>query len=574
MPTRSVTLGDLDRVPPALRYQLQQLGPARVLERGASWFGSAPSLAELGHAMIANDQPVEVRARGCAWLALFPSADMARRLAKLAIDRSTPRPVREQAIAALGHRQVRALHPETVWPSDAIAIADEALAQVADESTQAGSVTLDRLVEALRHVRSELVAAIFAKAPTLWSDAIESFATPPLARVLVVSIDDIPPRSRIRVLRLIVATLGDEALPLLVSRLAGTSVEERLETLQLAVTAGGERYLGILEDSVRGMRSIELIRRRAKWHLANAGVVPTVRGLSIARVTATLPVTARAERCGEAADDLAALARFERYRERSLYELWAWMVRGAADPIRASELIAAHPGSMPIVGELYLSDLARRGTVDALITAATELGAFDLGALQLAIWGRPLAALELATAAKVQTPELACARSLACYRAGRPDLAVRILDEDLPPAEITGESYAGFPGRHERWMAQHAPLDRPAIAALSNGLAGVLALIRPVPDDAEPDRRAFEPVLAVEQRLRRTVAASTVYVAGDVDDPLQLAAAIERAGARQVSGPLPGTDFYILGSGCSAELIGQLERQGARRIGVHELGAP
>lgn len=580
-----MTLGDLDRLPPALRHQLQQLVDAlatrrvaaaiavpRMIERGAAWFGGAPALAELGHWMIAADQPEQLRASGCSWLAMFPSLDTARRLAKLATDRATPRTIRDHAIDALGNRQVKALHPETLWPSDAVAIADEALASVADESITAGSVTSDRLIEALRHVRSELIAAIFAQAPTLWSDAIEAFATPPLARVLLVSIGDIPPHARIRTLRLIVATLGEEALQLIVSRLADAPIDERLEMMQLAIAVGGERYLGLLEDSVRGMRSIELIRRRARWHLANPGVIPTVRGLAVARVTATLPVSERAARCGEAADDLAALVRFERHRERYIYGMWAWMVRGAADPIRASEVVAAHPASASIVGELHLAHLARRGSVDSLISVATELGAADLGALQLAIWGRPLAALELAAAAPVHTPELVCARAVACYRAGRPDLTARILDEDLPPAEPTGGPHVEFPGPHEQWLIERAPLQRPAIAAIHGGLAGVLALIRPAPDDAQPDHRAFEPVLAVEHRLRRTVAASTVFVAGDVEDPTLVAAAIERAGARQVIGPLPGTDFYILGTGCSAELIAQLERQGTRRIAIHELG--
>src|SRR5678815_1250953 len=111
------------------------------------------------------------------------------------------------------------------------------------------------------------------------------------------------------------------------------------------------------------------------------------------------------------------------------------------------------PESQELVRELYLEDLARRGRVKQLTAAAQTLRGADLGALQLAIWGRPLAALELAATARHHTPELVCARALACYRAGRPDLTDRILVEDLPPSEFTGDDgLPGFPGPHEAWL--------------------------------------------------------------------------------------------------------------------------
>ena len=94
--------------------------------------------------------------------------------------------------------------------------------------------------------------------------------------------------------------------------------------------------------------------------------------------------------------------------------------------------------------------------------------------------------------ARQQTPELVCARALACYRAGRPDLTERILAEDLPPSEITGEELAPFPGPHEQWMIANAPAKQPAIGALTNGRAGVTALAHAAPDDAEPDQPSLE----------------------------------------------------------------------------------
>jgi len=577
----------MDAVPPALRYRLRQaLGfaatdealalerLARLTDDGDSWLGADPSLAEVGYWMLGARQPIEMRRRGCIWLTMFPSAETAKRLAAVVGDPATPAPVREQATWTLGYRQVRALHPSTQWTPDAVQIADEALAKLAEGMTAAGTITSDQLPHALRHVQSELAAAVFAKAPGLWGDALECFATPPLARVLLVSIDDVPPQHRLRVLRLIGATLGEEALPLLVSRAGDAPVDEKLEMLYLAITLGGEAHLGRLEDALSGMKFADLLRQRAKWHLAHRGVVPTVRGLRVARATAVMPAAERATRCAQAADDLGALTKFARHPEAYLYTMWGWMVRGAADPARARELVAAHPESQHVVRELYLEDLARRGRVKQLTAAAQTLQGADLGALHLAIWGRPLAALELAATARLHTPELVCARALASYRAGRPDLMDRILAEDLPPSEITEDAaLARFPGAHEQWMIERAAQARPAIAALAKGRAAVIALAQPAPDDAEPDRPTLEPIDAVVRRLGRGLPGATVYLAGEFKymDREAIAKAVEQAGARLVNGPFPGTDYYVHGDWCLVQTIAQLERQGARRIRSGEL---
>src|SRR5439155_15622981 len=178
----------------------------------------------------------------------------------------------------------------------------------------------------------------------------------------------------------------------------------------------------------------------------------------------------RAARSAQAADDLGVLAKYARYPEAYLYALWGWMVRGAGDPVRARELVATHPESQRLVRDLYLEDLARRGRVKQLTAAAHALQAADLGAMHLAIWGRPLAALELAATARLHTPELALARALARYRAGRPELTERILVEDLPPAEIVDDTaLPEFPGAHENWLVDRAPAARPAITAPAHG---------------------------------------------------------------------------------------------------------
>jgi len=573
-----VTLGAMSAIPPAVRYRVldlasrlasnQHLGERfeQLLEHGTPWLGADPSLVELGLWMTDARRDVALRRRGCAWLALFPTEDSIERLALLAIEEA----LRDAAIRALADRQLRGKHPSTRWSPVAIQLADDALFRLADAATTAGR-TSPVLAHALRHVHSEHIAAVFARAPSLWGAAIECAATAPLARVLVVSIDDIQPEHRIRTLRLIAATLGDDAVPLLVARAGAhaATLDERLESLALAIALGGEAQLPRFEDAIRDLPQPDWHRKRARWHLANRGVIPTVRGLKIARTTATLAPEHRAY--ARAADDLGALVAFAGHPEPETYELWTWMVRGTGDPLKARALVAAHAASLPHVRELVISDLAKRGKVTEVIRIAQQ--APDVGALALAIWGRPLAALELIANATVFTPELACARVLACHRAGRPDLAARLLAEDPPPTAVADdETLGGFPGADERWLAEHAPELRPSITALILGRDGVLALAHAADPDAEPDRASLVPMAAVEHRLDRSLRGKLVCVVGELKatERAELTAIIERIGAHVVAGPVPGTDFYIAGEH-AARAVAQLERLGARRLHLGEL---
>lgn len=578
----------MEALPPGMRYrvrdvvQLLSAGSfdgvpaerlARLLDDGEPFLGADPSLAGVGYWMIDAQRPPELRRRGCIWLTMFPTAETATRLAALALDPATPHPVREQATWSLGYRQLRGLHPATSWSPEAIQIADEALVRLADAATQTGKITSEQLPVALRHVQWEGAFATFARAPGLWGQSLECFASPALARVVLVCLEDIPAQHRLRAVRLVAATLGEEAVPMLLARVASAGLVEKLEMLFLLITLAGEAQLGLLEDTIKGMQFVDLLRQRARWHLKNPGMVPTVRGLRVARSTAVMPVAERAAACGRAADDLGTLTRFARHPEAYLYRLWGWMVRGANDPVRARELVAAHPESQRLVRDLYMIDLARRGRVKQLTAAAQVLQGADLGAMQLAIWGRPLAALELAATARLQTPELVFARALACYRAGRPDLTERILAEDLPPAEVVDDhQLPAFPGPHEQWLMQRGA---PAITALATGIKGVLAEAKPAPFDAEPDATTLDPLDAVTRRLGRGLPGSTVYLAGDFVelDRGKIAAALEAAGARLVAGPFPGTDYYVHGDTCLVQTIAQLERQGARRLRPEEIGS-
>jgi hypothetical protein len=577
-------LTDGHRIPPALAARVEGLVKRLDLATAAEvedvlvlatpWLAAAPALAEVGVALLDPRHEVAKRALGCAWLAKLPGVDTAKRLAVVALDAAAPPNVRDAAIAALGARAVHDGHPSTWWPPDAVQIADDALFKLADAMVADGRIASRSLPRALRHVASEASSAVIARAPSLWGDAIECFATPALARVLYVAIDDLPARHRLRALRLIAAALGEEALPLLRARSA-RDAGERLEARLLAVAVGGEAELPALDDLLLAQLSTELIdaaRGRARWHLANRSVVPSVRGMRVARVTATLPVDSRAAACGRGADDLAALAAFERYADAEVYAAWAWLVRGAGDPARAAVLVDAHPPARSRVVGLYLTELARRGRVRALVDAAHAEAAVDRGALLLAIHGRPLAALALADVAPAHTAELCCARSLALYRAARPVLAERVIAEDLPPAEVVAGELAPFPGVDERWRIANAPADRPALAAIVGGVAAVRALAQAAPDDAEPDATTLAPIVRVERRLARELRGAVVYVAGSAASGVR--ETLAAAGARVVAAPLPDVDFFIAGAELPAEVVARLERAGARRLRGAELRDP
>jgi hypothetical protein len=293
-----VKLGPMDAVPPGLRYRVRDVlglmpragaAPAtldgvarerlmRLIEDGEPWLGADSSLAEIGYWMLDARHPVELRRQACVWLTMFPSIETVKRLAAVTQDATTPTPVREQAIWTLGYRQARTLHPSTRWSPAAVQLADEALVKLADAATSAGKITSDELPLALRHVQWEGASAVFARAPGLWGEAIESFASPALARVLLVCLEDIPPQHRLRAIRLVGAVLGEEAVPMLLARAAQASIDEKLEMLFMIVSVAGEAKLGLLEDALKGMKYIDLLRQRARWHLQHPRVARVAGG--------------------------------------------------------------------------------------------------------------------------------------------------------------------------------------------------------------------------------------------------------------------------------------------------------
>jgi hypothetical protein len=581
----------LDRIPPGLRFSLAQClepiaagggepsaGVARDLfdlcDRAEPWVGREAGLAALGHELLSARYPTELRRFACAWLTLFPTAETMSRLAAVALSSDEPAPLREQAIWSLGYRQARAQPAEVMWSDEAVAVADPALVTLAREATAAGAVPPSDLGLALRHVRAAELFEVFAGAPLAWGSAYEAFASPPLARALLDRLEELPGDHQLRAMRLAAATLGAEAIDGLLAA-AERPVADALEPIFLALTFGGEALLPALEDRVAGFKSAELLRQRARWHLANPGVVPTTRALATARTTALIPGPERPAACARAADDLAALTAFARHPEHYLYTMWAAMVNGSGDPARARTLTAAHPDSRWAVKRLYLQDLAARGRAKQVIASAQQLEGVEEGALALAIWGRPFLALELAATSRLANPNVAAARVLALHRIGRPDLARRVMAEELPPAELVSlDVLPDFPGASEKWLLEHHPGVDPATTALVSGEDAVIALARPAPEDAEPDSHSFETALALERWLARPIDGATVYLAGNFpgDSKDRHAAAILERGGRLVDGPFPGTHYYVMGLTCPVTIVAQLERQGTRRIRNQELG--
>ncbi len=576
----------LTSLPPHLRFRLaevQRLLPrrgeapsdvaltrlARLLEDAHPWLAAQPELAAFGLELLDAAQVPQLREHGAHWLTHFPTLRTVDALGAVLREPGAPLSVREQAVWTLGFRQRRHGNAALVWSSEVVAAADEILAAAIDRDVAAGKVTLENLPLAARHARSEVVLRALQRAPALFGDALECFADAPLAGAVVGALDQLSPKHRLRAIRLVFATLGADAIAPMRAKLADGALDDRLEALFLSAGLGDATSTDELRGLLREMKFRALFEERLGWHEANAGVVPTVRGLRVARVTAEGPGEQVAGACGPAADDLGALTKFARHPEAYLYTMWAWMVRGAADPARARALVAAHPESLGLVRRLSFVDLARRGRVRQLQATAQGAAGGEHAALELVRHGRPLAGLELAATTRRHTPALVVARVLGALRAGRADLAERLLKEDLPPSELVSEEeMQSFPGAHERWMAEHAPDADPALTALVKGREALLALAKAAPSEGEPDTPSLGGITHLVKRLGRGLPGATVYFAGEFPrmDKEGLRAAVRRAGAREVHGPFPDTDYYLMGDFCDVTTIAQLERQGTRRL--------
>ena len=580
-------LSNLADLPPGLRFELgralDSVDPDgsgvrelwRLFESTESWLGLAPTLAEVGYQLLDASYHHRLRRFACAWLTRFPTEQTMQRLAQVALDPETLPNVREQAAWTLGYRQSRGQPASVRWSDAAVETADRALIELTQRATDTGELPFEDLPIALRHVQAPQLFEVLGRDLPLWGGAIEAFATPEFARLLLERLQEIPNDHQLRAMRLAADTLGEEAVPQLLAQADSGGSADQLELRFLALSVGGAAQMDDFEAAVAPLRSADLLRQRAQWHLAHPGVVPTVRAMKTARTTALMPGEERTAACAEAADDLAALTPFLRHPEHYLYTLWAQLVIGAGDLDRARTLATARPECRKQIKSLYLQDLARRGRAKQVVAAAQMLEGVEEGAYWLAIYGRPFMALELAATSRLNTPRLAVARVLGLYRAGRPDLAARVLAEELPPSAVTSlDEMPTFPGDEERWLAEKHAIHDAAVTALVGGLDAVLALAQPAPADSEKDSFSFETVAVLERWLARPIDGATVYLAGEFPDDTkaQHTDAILERGGRLMDGPFPGTHYYVMGLTCLVTTVAQLERQATRRIRNEELG--
>ena len=191
-----------DRIPPAIAFLLREVlvfepsfdhePSALFLERleqaydaGEPWLSNEPALAAFGHRLLDPRVHERTRQQGCVWLTLFPSIEMVDALSKVALDEREPLALRDQAAWSLGFRQALDRHASCSWSDEAVARADETLIRLAESATSASKVVLTQLPLALRHVDAPALFEVLAKAPALWGEAYEAFATPAFARVLL-----------------------------------------------------------------------------------------------------------------------------------------------------------------------------------------------------------------------------------------------------------------------------------------------------------------------------------------------------------------------------------------------------
>ena len=541
------------------------------VRRHRQWSGAwarTPELAAVGLQLIDRSRPSHERIEGCIWLAMFPSVETVSALATIAFDTTEPIELRNQATWPLGYRQLQQNHDTCWWEPHAVESADEALLALWRGPDRDA---LTELGPAMRHVSSPEVLDAFASDVVAAAPAIEAFATPKLAAALLDRLEQLASEHAPRIIRLVAHVLGPDIVRRLLAYAETAPMTERVEALMTALSLNASLALPAVESYLGSLRFDRVARARAAWHRANPGVMPTVRALAIARVTAVLPREERTERCRAAAQDFASLAAVEPYPEAYLYDLWRHVAFRSRDDACLVACVESAPSMLehgPYLVAPYLGALARAGRFEHMVQVARDHAATSQAAWLFATHGRPFYALamrRLATAAG-STPEAAAAGALALFFAGRPDLASLSLERDRPSAEnLVGEGILPFPGPDELWRVEHEPETCPAIAALVDGtLPGLLSYARGAPDGADPDLFDFNLIVERERELQRHLAGATVCFVGAVPDAT--VAEVVAKGAQIVDGPFAKTDYFVAGSDADPAAIARL-----RSMGVTEL---
>jgi hypothetical protein len=530
----------------------------RAYLEGQPELPAAPELAELGHDLLSRENELEVRRLGCVWLTMFPSLETVGAMRTIALDASEPLSLRDQAAWTLGFRQLQTRHESLFWAPGVVRAADGALLEAFHALRGSGR---DVFV-ACRHVASPELLDALAEDPVGSSRAIEAFATEKLARAALARLAELPSEDAPRIVRLVAATLGEEAVPALLAHAASAGLPDKVEALYAALALDARRARPQVDAFLGELVLPGDLRARADWHEAHPGAFPLVDALRVARTTATIPAADRAARCREACDAFAALAHAGTFAETYLYAMWGHVAFGASDGGAVLACVEAHPASLddaPFLVRPYLEELAARGRFDRLAKVATDRARPALAAWLLATHGRPFRALAMRGLAPLNDYEALSGEALALFLAGRPDLAEAALGER---PLVTGD---------EEWLLAHRPVtaESRALRAWRGGLlgeTGLLAEIRGAPEAADPDFFDMDLLARFEKALRVDLEGASVCVVGHFPEAGRLRAELAEKGARVVSGPFVGTDFFVAAPDADPKTVARLTGMGARRL--------
>lgn len=499
-------------------------------------------LACVGHDLIARGRSIADRACGCVWLTLFPSVEAATALAAIVRDADEPAELRDQAAWTLGFRQVQERSAQLVWPAEAVAIGDAALADAFLADTDGA---LDQLPEACQHVgardfHDRLAAALGAGTLPLARavDAIDAFASPALAAALLDRIGALDARHAGVVIPLIAHTLGDDAAPALLAFAAAAPIAPRCEAIWGALAFAPERAADAAAALVAEHRVMPQLGRRADWHRAHPRIVPLTRALQIARTTAVLAPADRPAAARLACAYFGAIAALESPLPGDAFPLWrhcAFLSDEPASVIACAELDRAALDRAPFLLPRLLDALARTGRFAELVRTATARGERELACWLLARGGRPFLALAMRRRARADDRHAVAGQALALFACGRPDLAARTLALPAPRDEDV------------TWR----------------DLAALAALAVPAPPGADPDVVDVAAVAAIERALAADLAGASVHLAGRFPDRAALTAAIERRGGLVVSGGFGKVDYVLTGDDVDPEELARLTSLGA-----------
>jgi tetratricopeptide (TPR) repeat protein len=505
-----------------------------------------PELACVGFAMLAPDRSVEERRQACVWLTLFPSDEMVDALAGVLLDERTPAPLRDQAAWSLGFRQAQERDDALLWPTTAIARANDAIVEAWHRGLGA---SLPELLAASRHVDDpRLFAWMGEHLDEAWP-AVEAFADAGLARAILERLATAPEEHVHRAIRLAAHVLGAEASDPLTRYAREAPVAPRLEALFAAVALGSTGALDALDAAIAQMAFPGPSRAKREAYLASGGASYHVRALRAARTTATLPAPERRAACVAACADFARLSRIDAIHEAYLHSLWRHVAFGARD---AESVIGCAEGSpqalakLPALAEPYVVALCKAGRFRDAASTAVDAGLAGRAAWELARHGRPFAALRVAASVRERTVWSAAGESLASFLAGRVDLAQAALDTFEPNAQAL-------------WDA-HDTADPVARAVLERDIVALASRSVAVSADADthvrkPDRRegadadtdVFDMACLdeAERRLRPRLDGRCVLLAGFTDRSAPRAA-LEALGARVVDAPFGRVDVCVV----------------------------